>query len=63
MQPPVLGLQQLLKAPAKMENDNAEVKSSLEEVNLGTLEDLKPIYISVRLLEDFKTQFIALLTT
>lgn len=43
---------QLLKAPAKIEDDKVEVQDLLEKVNLGTTEDPKPVYINALLQKD-----------
>lgn len=49
IRPPPAGLSPLPKALTKIKNDKAEVQDLLEEINLGTLDDPKPLFISILL--------------
>lgn len=53
----------LPKAPTKMEDDKAKVQDPLEEVNLGTVENPKLVFISKLLLAETRMALIGLLTS
>lgn len=57
-----LQLEDLIFAPAQMEDRQPETQDPLEEVNLGTMECLKPTYISGLLGEEMKKDMVELLT-
>ncbi|XP_050217550.1 uncharacterized protein LOC126668387 [Mercurialis annua] len=48
-------------ATGKLEDDLAQVQDDLLEINLGTVESPRPIYINAGLTAEFKEQLIALL--
>ncbi|KAF7129554.1 hypothetical protein RHSIM_Rhsim10G0204200 [Rhododendron simsii] len=56
-----LGLADLKPAPAKLDDDRAQVKDPTEEVNLGTQEDPKITYVNATLPNEIKEKFKYLL--
>ncbi|KAF7126508.1 hypothetical protein RHSIM_Rhsim11G0082000 [Rhododendron simsii] len=56
-----LGLADLKPAPAKLDDDRAQVKDPTEEVNLGTQEDPKITYVNATLPDEIKEKFKYLL--
>ncbi|KAF7112375.1 hypothetical protein RHSIM_RhsimUnG0235400 [Rhododendron simsii] len=52
-----LGLADLKPAPAKLDDDRAQVKDPTEEVNLGTQEDPKITYVNATLPDEIKEKF------
>ncbi|XP_062021144.1 uncharacterized protein LOC133737640 [Rosa rugosa] len=54
-------MEQLAPAPAELEDTPAEVEDPREEINLGTPEDPKPLFISKLLSREFKEELVALL--
>lgn len=62
MRPLLAGLRYLAKALAKMEDDRVEIQDPLEEINLGTLDNPKLLFISNLLPIETKTTIISLLT-
>ncbi|KAH7851303.1 hypothetical protein Vadar_009568 [Vaccinium darrowii] len=57
----VIQLEDLEAPPAKLDNLKADVQDPLEEVNLGSEDHPKPIYVSQRLPEVVKNAYIDLL--
>ena len=58
----VIRLEDLEKAPAKLDDLRLDVQDPLEEINLGVDGQVKPVYISALIPTDVKEKFVALLT-
>lgn len=58
MRSPPISLSRLPKAPTRMEDDKAKVQDLLKEVNLGTINNPKPIFIGKLLLADTRQAFM-----
>ncbi|KAM1369982.1 hypothetical protein ACFX2F_040495 [Malus domestica] len=59
---PVLSLDKVKAAPAKLEDHQPQVKDPLEEINVGTADDPHPLFISALLPQQMKDELRALLT-
>ncbi|KAM1923979.1 hypothetical protein ACFX15_021817 [Malus domestica] len=58
---PVLSLDKVQAAPAKLEDSQPQVKDPLEQINVGTAEDPWPLFISAWLPQHVKTKLCNLL--
>ncbi|XP_070667555.1 uncharacterized protein [Malus domestica] len=58
---PVLSLNKVRAAPAELEDHQPQVKDPLEEINVGTADDPRPLFISALLPQQMKDKFRALL--
>ena len=58
---PVLSFDKIQAAPANLEDTRPQVKDPLEEVNVGTVEDPRPLFISVLLPQSLKSELCQLL--
>ncbi|XP_070677779.1 uncharacterized protein [Malus domestica] len=59
---PVLSLDKIRAAPAELEDHRPQVKDPLEEINVGTVDDPRPLFISALLPQQMKDELRALLT-
>ena len=59
---PVLSLDKVQAAPAELEDHQPQVKDPLEEINVGTADDPRPLFISALLPQQMKDELRALLT-
>ncbi|KAM2763111.1 hypothetical protein PS2_014761 [Malus domestica] len=59
---PVLSLDKVRAAPAELEDHQPQVKDPLEEINVGTADDPRPLFISALLPQQMKDELRALLT-
>ncbi|KAM1184237.1 hypothetical protein ACFX15_013225 [Malus domestica] len=59
---PVLSLDKIQAAPAALEDHRPQVKDPLEEINVGTADDPRPLFISALLPQQMKDELRALLT-
>ncbi|KAM2078098.1 hypothetical protein COP1_024346 [Malus domestica] len=59
---PVLSLDKVRAAPAELEDHQPQVKDPLEEINVGTADDPRPLFISALLSQQMKDELRALLT-
>ncbi|KAM1473097.1 hypothetical protein ACFX2I_029264 [Malus domestica] len=58
---PVLSLDKVQAAPAKLEDSRPQVKDLLEEINVGTADDPHPLFISALLPHTMKVELRQLL--
>ena len=58
---PVLSLDKVQAAPAELEDNQPQVKDPLEEINVGTAEEPRPLFISALLPQPLKTDLCNLL--
>ncbi|KAM2945659.1 hypothetical protein COP2_028548 [Malus domestica] len=58
---PVLSLDKIQAAPAKLEDNQPQVKDPLEEINVGTADHPRPLFISALLPQPMKAELRALL--
>ena len=58
---PVLSFDKIQAAPADLEDTRPQVKDPLEEVNVGTAEDPRPLFISALLPQSVKSELCQLL--
>ncbi|KAM1415534.1 hypothetical protein ACFX2I_007174 [Malus domestica] len=58
---PVLSLDKIQAAPAELEDNRPQVKDPLEEINVGTTDDPRPLFISTLLPQPIKAKLRALL--
>ncbi|KAM1231002.1 hypothetical protein ACFX2G_041988 [Malus domestica] len=59
---PVLSLDKIQAAPAELEDHRPQVKDPLEEINVGTADDPRPLFVNALLPQQMKDEFRALLT-
>ncbi|KAM1515645.1 hypothetical protein ACFX10_014724 [Malus domestica] len=59
---PVLSLDKIQAAPAALEDHRPQVEDPLEEINVGTADDPRSLFISTLLPQQMKDEFRALLT-
>ncbi|KAM1863353.1 hypothetical protein ACFX14_003715 [Malus domestica] len=59
---PVLSLDKIQAAPAELEDHRPQVKDPLEEINVGTADDPRPLFVSTLLPQQMKDELRALLT-
>ncbi|KAM1224306.1 hypothetical protein ACFX2G_044185 [Malus domestica] len=59
---PVLSLDKVQAAPAELEDHQPQVKDPLEEINVGTADHPRPLFISALLPQQMKDELRALLT-
>ncbi|KAM2696639.1 hypothetical protein EV1_041004 [Malus domestica] len=58
---PVLSLDKIQAAPIELEDNRPQVKDPLEEINVGTADDPRPLFISALLPQPMKAELRALL--
>ncbi|KAM1090696.1 hypothetical protein ACFX15_017690 [Malus domestica] len=58
---PVLSLDKVQAAPADLEDNRPQVKDPLEEINVGTIDDPRPLFISALLPHSMKVELCQLL--
>ncbi|KAM1885067.1 hypothetical protein ACFX14_037794 [Malus domestica] len=58
---PVLSLDKVQATPAELEDSRPQVKDPLEEINVGTTDDLRPLFISAWLPHSMKIELCKLL--
>ena len=58
---PVLSFDKVQAAPAKLEDNRPQVKDPLEEINVGTADDPRPLFISALLPHSTKFELCKLL--
>ena len=58
---PVLSLDKVQAAPAELEDNRPQVKDPLEEINVGTTDDPRPLFISTLLPPSVKVKLCKLL--
>lgn len=58
---PVLSLDKIQAAPAELEDNRPQVKDPLEEINVGVVDDPRPLFISALLPQPMKDELRALL--
>ncbi|XP_070679339.1 uncharacterized protein [Malus domestica] len=59
---PVLSLDKVRAVPAELEDHQPQVKDPLEEINVGTVDDPRPLFISALLPQQLKDELRAFLT-
>ncbi|KAM2679573.1 hypothetical protein EV2_011475 [Malus domestica] len=57
----VLSLDKIQAAPAEVEDNRPQVKDPLEEINVGTADDPRPLFVSALLPQHMKAELHALL--
>ncbi|KAM1939582.1 hypothetical protein ACFX13_027409 [Malus domestica] len=58
---PALSLDKIQAAPAELEDNRPQVNDPLEEINVGTADDPRPLFISASLPQPIKAELCALL--
>ncbi|KAM1999679.1 hypothetical protein ACFX16_007080 [Malus domestica] len=59
---PMLSLNKVQAAPAELEDNQPQVKDPLEEINVGTVEEPRPLFINALLPQHVKIELCNLLT-
>ncbi|CAN6575482.1 unnamed protein product [Malus baccata var. baccata] len=59
---PALSFDKVRAAPAELEDHRPQVKNPLEEINVGTADDPRPLFVSALLPQQMKDELRALLT-
>ncbi|KAM2708796.1 hypothetical protein EV2_046553 [Malus domestica] len=59
---PALSFDKVRAAPAELEDYRPQVKDPLEEINVGTAGDPRPVFVSALLPQQMKDELRALLT-